>query len=71
MPILKFHSISEAEQSKWLQPGTTEFSRALRAVFWMAAKFAQSRPRRPGVFKFRDNDEAYAWKQSWAKSTDR
>jgi hypothetical protein len=67
MPIQKFHSISEAGQPKWLQPGTTEFSRALRAVFWIADKFSPRRPRRPGVFKFRDNDEACAWKKSWAK----
>ncbi len=65
MPVRKFHSIAEANQPKRFGPGTVEFSRALRAVFWIAATFAPPRIVPPGVHKFRNIEEAQARKKSW------
>ncbi len=65
MAVLKFRSLSEAGQQERLAPGTQEFSRGLRAVFWMAAKFAPQAMAPPGVHKFRSIEEAQARKKSW------
>jgi len=65
MPVRKFRSFSEAVQQKGLAPGTEEFSCALRAVFWLAAKFAPRQVSPPGVHKFRSIEEAQARRKSW------
>ena len=67
MVVRKFHSLSEATQAKRLQPGTAEFSQALRSVFWMANKFAPHRQLPPGIHKFRSIEEAQASKKSWER----
>ena len=67
MPVLKFRSLSEACQAKRLQPGTKEFSLALRSVFWMAARFAPNQKFPPGVHKFRTIEQAQAQKRAWVR----
>jgi len=66
MPIRKFRSLSEAGEAERFRPGTAEFSRGLRCVFWMAARFAPSRKAPPGVHKFRSIEEAQARKRERA-----
>jgi len=71
MPVQKFRSLLEAGKKKRFQPGTAEFSNALRSVFWMAARFAPPQKLPPGVYKFRSIEQAQAQKKAWAcgKST--
>ena len=71
MPVRKFRSVAEAEQAKQILPGSAEFSRAVRAVFWIAATFSPARnvpP--PGVYKFRSLEEAQARKKAWTHGRD-
>jgi hypothetical protein len=65
MPVQKFRSLAEAGSTCRLQPGTVEFSRRLRAVFWMAAQFSPSRQIPPGVHKFRSIEESQTSKTAW------
>lgn len=69
MPIHKFRSLSEAGRATQLLPRTDEFSRALRSVFWMAARFASAQKCPPGVHKFRTIEEAQEQKKLWAHRT--
>jgi hypothetical protein len=68
MPIRKFHSFAEAGQAKKLNPGTEEFSRTLRSVFYLAAQFAPSRKFPPGVTKYRSIEEAQVQQLAWMRS---
>jgi hypothetical protein len=70
MPVRKFRSVEEMEQGKWIPPGSEEFSRAVRAVFWIAATFSPLRKVPPGVHKFRSIEEAQARKKTWALGRD-
>jgi hypothetical protein len=67
MPIQKFRSLLEAHKALRVRPGTAEHSRALRSVFWMAARFAPERRPPPGVFKYRSIEEAQAQRKAWAR----
>ena len=67
MGIRKFRSLEEAAQAKWFDPGTVEFSNALRSVFWMARKFAANRQAPSGIHKFHSIEEAQACKKSWER----
>ena len=67
MPVRKYRSLEEAVTPVRLLPGSAEFSRALRAVFWMAGRFAPPAGIPPGVHKFRSIEEAQARKRSWAR----
>jgi hypothetical protein len=67
MPVQKFSSLLEIGKRKKLQPGTSEFSNAVRSVFWMAARLAPSRTPPPGVYKFRDMEQAQAQKKAWLR----
>jgi hypothetical protein len=66
VPVRKYRSLEEAVKSVRLVPGSAEFSRALRAVFWIAGRFGPSRKAPPGVHKFRSIEEAQARKKGWA-----
>lgn len=70
MPVRKFRSLSEAKQAKRILPGSVEFSRALRSVFWIAATFAPVQKAPPGVYKFRSLEEAQTRKKTWARGPD-
>ena len=70
MPVRKFPSLAEAEQAKRILPGSVEFSRAVRAVFWIAATLSPMRNAPPGVYKFRSLEEAQAQKKAWARGRD-
>ena len=67
LPIRKFHSLDEAHRAQRIVPGTAEHSRALRSVFWMAARFAPDRMPPPGVHKYRSVEEAQAQRKLWGK----
>jgi hypothetical protein len=67
MSVRKFHSLEEAEQSKRILPGSAQFSRAVHAVFGIAATFSPLRDAPPGVHKFRTLAEAQAQKKAWAR----
>jgi hypothetical protein len=68
MPVQKFDSLSEIGKIKKLEPGTPEFRNALHSVFWMAKKFAPPQNFPPGVYKFRDIEQAQAQKKAWARA---
>jgi hypothetical protein len=70
MPVRKFRSLLEVEPAKRILPGSVEFSRALRSVFWLAATFAPVQKAPPGVHKFRCLEEAQARKKAWARGRD-
>jgi hypothetical protein len=65
MPIRKFHTLAEAGRLQKLRPGSEEFSRALRGVFKLAARFAPAQKLPPGVYKFRSIEQAQAQKNAW------
>jgi|WetSurMetagenome_2_1015567.scaffolds.fasta_scaffold279906_2 hypothetical protein len=64
MPVRKFQALEDAGRFQKLDPGTEEFSRALRSVFCLAARFAPSQKFRPGVLKFRNIKEAQAQRRA-------
>ena len=66
MPVQKFRSVAEAGNASRIKPGTVEFSRRLRSVFWMAARFAPSPKSPPGVYKFRSIEESQTRKKAWS-----
>jgi hypothetical protein len=67
MPIQKFRSVGAIQSVERFSPGTKEHNRALRAVFWMAAKLSPNQQYPPGVYKYRSLEEAQAQKRSWRK----
>jgi hypothetical protein len=69
MPIRKFRTLAEAGRARRIQPGTEEFSRALRVVFQLSDRFASSQKFPPGVYKFRSIEEAQAQKMVWMHRT--
>lgn len=71
MPLRKFRSLDDAGRPERLQPGTEQFSRALRNVFGLAARFAPAPQFPPGVFKFRSIEQAQEQKKAWIRKTPR
>jgi hypothetical protein len=69
MPIRKFRTPAEAGKPVKLQPGSEDFSRALRNTFRLAAIFAPSQAFPPGVFKFRSIEQAQAQRKAWIRDT--
>jgi hypothetical protein len=65
MPVRKFRTLDEAGRPQRYQPGTEEFSRALRSVFRLAELFAPPQKCPPGVFKFRSIEQAQAQRIAW------
>lgn len=66
MPVQKFRSLDEMEIS-WVIPGTPEHSRSIRAVLALVSIFAPKRRLPPGVFKYRNIEEADAQRESWER----
>jgi hypothetical protein len=69
LPIRKFRTLAEAGRVQKLEPGTEEFSNALRSVFRLAAQFVVSQKFPPGVTKFRSIELAQAQKLAWMRRT--
>jgi hypothetical protein len=69
MSVRKFRTLAEAGRTIRIEPGTGEFSNALRAVFQMASRLAPPRKFPPGVYKFRNMEEARAQKLAWARKS--
>jgi len=67
MPIRKFRTLDDAGHPERLQPGTEKFSRALRGVFRLMARFAPAQRFPPGVFKFRSIEQAQAQRKAWTR----
>lgn len=64
MPLKKFRSLQEMEDSLWREPGDPQLWRAIEAVWSFAA---QTCPRRfpPGVYKHRSIEEAKRLRDRW------
>ncbi len=63
MPVRKFRDVSEMEGNTWLEPGSPELFRMIRAVWDFAERTAPVRfPR--GVFKHRTIEEKQALRES-------
>jgi len=64
MPLRKFRSLEEMEDSLWREPGDPALWAAIRRVWDFAARTC---PRRfpPGVHKHRSIDEAQALRDRW------
>lgn len=64
MPVRKFRDVSEMEGNTWLEPGSPELFRTIRAVWDFAERTAPVRfPR--GVFKHRTIEEKQALREKW------
>jgi hypothetical protein len=64
MPLRRFRSLEEMEDSLWRSPGDPELWRAIERVWDFAERTC---PRRlpPGVHKHRSLDEAQALRHEW------
>lgn len=64
MPVKKFRSLEEMEESLWHEPGDPALWRAIRRVWGFAARTC---PRRfpPGVYKHRSIEEAQRQREIW------
>jgi hypothetical protein len=64
MPVKKFRSLQEMEDSLWREPGDPQLLRAIESVWSFAA---QTCPRLfpPGVYKHRSIEEAKAMRDRW------
>ena len=67
MPLRKFRSLQEMEDSLWYAPGDPALARAIRLVWDFAARTV---PRRfpPGVHKHRSIEDAQALRDQWEES---
>ena len=68
MSVSKFRSLGEAGRLRQIQPGTVEFSKSLRAVFLLAARLSPPQNIRPGVYKFRNIEQAQAQRKAWTRA---
>ena len=68
MPIQKFRSLADARKALHFRAGTPEHFRAVRSVFWLAARLAPQRSYPPGVYKFRSIEEAQAQRKLWDRN---
>lgn len=66
MPIEKFRSLQEMEAG-WVEPGTPKHTRSIRAVLALVSMFAPKGISPPGVFKYRNVEEADAQRESWER----
>ena len=64
MPVRKFRSLQDAEDSLWRAPGDPGLWRAMRSVWDFAARTC---PRRfpPGVHKHETIEDAQALRERW------
>jgi hypothetical protein len=64
MPVRKFRSVQEMEDSLWRPPGEPALWRAIESVWDFAARTC---PRKfpPGVYKHRDIEEAQRLREQW------
>lgn len=67
MPVRKYRTLADAGRARRIQPGSEEFSRALRTVFRLAAKFSPAQKFPPGVYRFRSIEEAQAQRIAWTR----
>jgi len=67
MPVRKFRSLEEMEESLWREPGDPELWRAIQRVWSFAA---QTCPRRfpPGVYRHRSVEEAQKQRDLWEEA---
>ncbi len=68
MPVRKFRSLQEMEDSLWREPGEPELLKAIRSVWSFAARTC---PRRfpPGVYKHRSLEEAQRQREIWEEES--
>lgn len=64
MPVRKFRSLQEMEDSLWRQPGAPELSRAIASV-WEFARRTCPRSFPPGVYKHRSIEDAEHQREQW------
>lgn len=67
MPVRKYRSVEEMEDTFWVPPGTPEHDRAIRLVLEIAAFIAPRRLLPRGVFRFRSLEESQACQDVWER----
>lgn len=64
MPVRKFRSLQEMEDSLWREPGDPELWRAISAVWRFAARTVPQRfP--PGVYRHQSIEDAERQREEW------
>jgi hypothetical protein len=64
MPVRKFHSVAEMEDTLWRSPGSPGLFRAIAGVWDFAERTCQRRfP--PGVYKHRSVEDADRLRDEW------
>jgi len=64
MPVRKFRSVEEMEDSTWRQPGDPDLWRAIASVWSFAARtFPKRFP--PGVYRHRSIEDAQRQRDLW------
>lgn len=64
MPLRKFHSLQEMEDSLWREPGDPQLLRAIRSVWDFAARTCPKHfP--PGVYRHRTLEDAERQRDHW------
>jgi hypothetical protein len=67
MPVRKFRTLQEAEDSLWYEPGDPRLWRAIARVWDFGARTAGYRfP--PGVYKLRSIEDANRLRDEWEKA---
>jgi hypothetical protein len=67
MPVRKFRSLQEMEDSLWREPGDPALWRAIAGV-WEFAERTCPRSFPPGVYKHRTIEEAQALREKWQEA---
>jgi hypothetical protein len=65
MPVRKYRSVQNMEDTFWIQPGTPEHHKAILRVIESAAFFAKGKSLPHGVFKFSSIEESAAQVETW------
>ena len=65
MPVRRYRSIDDMEDTFWVPPGTPQHHEAVRLVLESAAFIAPQRRVPGGVFKFKSFEDALAQQDAW------
>jgi hypothetical protein len=67
MPVRKYRSVEDMEDTFWIPPGTPAHRQAVQRVIASVSFFAGQRNLPHGVFKFRSVDEASLQREAWER----
>ena len=67
MPVRRYRSVEEMEDTFWITPGTLPYRRAVQWVIECVSFFSTEKNLPRGVFKFRSIEEASAQREVWER----